>query len=171
MRSRNWKRRADPDLFRGYRRRRIWGRLFTQRTWTGIALALIATGLALNLPTLQRLLAPKAAGSFSGYQIRVIDGDTVHLPDGERVRVLNIDTPEMPPRAQCDVERDLAFRAQARTQEMMLAGEVKLYAGLRDRDRYGRQLRRIEVDGRDLGEQLISEGLAKRWTGSKAQWC
>lgn len=106
-----------------------------------------------------------------GADMRVIDGDTIQLPDGERVRILNIDTPEMPPRARCQREGSLALRARDRTQELLLAGDLSLHASGRNRDRYGRLLRRIEVNGRDLGELLISEGLAQRWAGSKAQWC
>ncbi|WP_369062301.1 thermonuclease family protein [Caulobacter sp. 73W] len=108
---------------------------------------------------------------ISGADIRVVDGDTIRLPDGERVRILNIDTPEMPPRARCEREGALALQARDRTQELVLAGDLSLLASGRNRDRYGRLLRRIEINGRDLGEQLISEGLAQRWSGSKARWC
>ena len=45
------------------------------------------------------------------------------------------------------------------------------------RDRYGRMRARIEVDGRDLGEHLISEGMARpwiekgNWKGAVVDWC
>ncbi|PAP96113.1 thermonuclease family protein [Mesorhizobium wenxiniae] len=39
------------------------------------------------------------------------------------------------------------------------------------KDRYGRTLATIEVDGRDVGDILIGEGLARPWTGKRRPWC
>ena len=102
---------------------------------------------------------------------RVIDGDTFELVGGERVRILNIDTAEMPPRSQCGAERDLALAAKARLSEVVRQGEIALVREGRDRDRYDRQLRRVRVDGQDVGDLLIREGLAQPWQGHKANWC
>lgn len=41
----------------------------------------------------------------------------------------------------------------------------------RMKDRYGRTLGRVLVDGVDVGELLISEGLARRWDGRRHPWC
>lgn len=102
----------------------------------------------------------------------VIDGDTFVLAGGERVRILNIDTAELPPRSQCDRETALALAAKARLAELLHGGEVVvLRSGGRDRDRYGRQLRRVVVDGEDVGERLVREGLAQRWRGRRGDWC
>lgn len=164
-----------PDarrFFRGHRRRAALRRLLTQRNAAIGVLLLIAAGVALNIPTLKAYWPkPAPVGTAEGAQVRVIDGDTLQLPDGERVRLLNIDTAEMPPRSACELERVLALRAKARMQQLVLSGRLVLYAGARDQDVYGRSLRRVEIDGRDLGEQLIAEGLAQRWTGENAQWC
>ena len=103
---------------------------------------------------------------------RVIDGDTFELAGGDRVRILNIDTAEMPPRSQCNEERDLALAAKARLSDLVAqSGEIKLVKEGRDRDTYGRQLRRVRIDGRDVGTLLIEEGLAQPWRGHKAVWC
>lgn len=126
------------------------------------AVAVVGTNLAL----------PKAeARTIAGRDIYVIDGDTIRLPGGERVRLLGIDAPEMPPRAQCEREAELAYAAKARLLELVRAGDVALHVDGRDRDKYGRQLRRVEVAGEDLGGQLVNEGLAQLWQGRKAQWC
>lgn len=102
----------------------------------------------------------------------VIDGDTFVLAGGERVRILNIDTAELPPRSQCDRETALALAAKARLAELLHGAEVVvLRSGGRDRDRYGRQLRRVVVDGQDVGDRLIREGLAQRWRGRRGDWC
>jgi micrococcal nuclease len=109
--------------------------------------------------------------TVAGAQVYVIDGDTVRLPGGERVRLLGIDAPEMPPRAACEREAALAYQAKARLQGLIRGGDVTLWAGVEDRDRFGRLLRRVEIHGADLGDRLVSEGLAQPWRGRKAVWC
>ncbi len=117
-------------------------------------------------------LTARSAGSAPTARVqRVVDGDTLVLSNGERVRILNIDTPEMPPRAACAAEAERALAAKARLESMIEGRVVALFAGARDRDPYGRLLRRIEADGRDVGERLIAERLAQRWRGRKAEWC
>lgn len=105
--------------------------------------------------------------------VRVIDGDTVVMAGGEHVRILNIDAAEMPPRSRCEAEERLSLAARARLAEMVAAGGSVVLAsdGRRDRDRYGRQLRLVRINGRDVGEALIAEGLAQPWRGHKANWC
>ncbi len=103
---------------------------------------------------------------------RVIDGDTFVLSDGEHIRIENIDTAEMPPRSRCPYEQTMALAARARLGELIRSGgPVTLHRGLRDRDVYDRLLRRVMVAGRDVGDQLVAEGLAQRWMGHKASWC
>lgn len=87
----------------------------------------------------------------------VIDGDTIDVsgPDGlvERVRVIGIDAPE---RDQCGYAP-----ATAAMRRLVDGRQVVLVAGARDdRDRYGRLLRYVEVDGVDAGLELIRGGLA-----------
>lgn len=99
----------------------------------------------------------------------VVDGDTFWI-GGKKVRIADIDAPEThPPR--CAEEADLGERATLRLQALLNAGPVTLAAADRDTDRYGRLLRIVERDGRSLGDQLVSEGLARRWTGRRRPWC
>ncbi len=87
----------------------------------------------------------------------VVDGDTVDVrhSDGteERVRVIGIDTPE---RGEC------GFGPATTAMADLLDGqEVALVGGARDdRDRYGRIIRYVDVDGVDAGLSLIEDGLA-----------
>ncbi|HEY9219041.1 MAG TPA: thermonuclease family protein [Phenylobacterium sp.] len=113
------------------------------------------------------------AGSAPDVRVaRVIDGDTIELAAGERVRILNIDTAEMPPRSQCAEERRLAFAAKWRLTEVLRQAEaITLTRRGRDRDIYGRQLRLVQADGVDVGELLVQERLARPWQGHKAAWC
>jgi len=100
----------------------------------------------------------------------VIDGDTIRY--GElKIRLANIDTPEIRD-FKCNSELDLGRQARDRLLQMVNAGPFQIvYKGGPDEDRYGRKLRAIERDGRSFGDVLISEGLARRWDGTRRSWC
>lgn len=100
----------------------------------------------------------------------VIDGDTFYL-GSDSVRIADIDTPETY-RPQCDEEAALGARATRRLLQLLNAGPFALErAGSRDRDRYGRLLRTVVRNGSSLGDTLVSEGLAREWTGRRLPWC
>jgi endonuclease YncB( thermonuclease family) len=83
----------------------------------------------------------------------VVDGDTVDLSTGERVRVIGIDTPE---RGQCGFQE-----ASDEMATLALDKVVVVTPGARDDvDKYGRILRYLDVDGSDVGLRLIRDGLA-----------
>jgi endonuclease YncB( thermonuclease family) len=104
-------------------------------------------------------------------QPQAIDGDTHRDAQGERYRVENIDAPERGRRAECAEERVLAEAATAYVAAWISqAGTVEAQP-IGRRDRYGRVVARIEIDGVDLGERLITRGLAQRWRGRKANFC
>lgn len=99
----------------------------------------------------------------------VVDGDTAWI-DGVKIRVLDIDAPEThPPR--CDREAELGARATQRLAILLNQGPFELISENRDTDRYGRKLRRIVRDGQSLGDQLVSEGLARPYAGGRRPWC
>lgn len=103
--------------------------------------------------------------------MRAIDGDTIEI-DGETIRILNIDTPEIR-HAQCDAERRLGEVAKQRVARLLRAGRIGIRRGDGGRmtDKYGRTLAVVDIDGVDIGEQLIAEGLARPWTGKRRSWC
>ncbi len=83
-----------------------------------------------------------------------VDGDTVDTSVG-RVRLLGFDTPE---RGDCAYEAATALAARtARPGDPVV---LVVEPGNDDQDRYGRLLRRVEVDGRDVGLVLIRSGYA-----------
>jgi len=99
----------------------------------------------------------------------VVDGDTIHY-HVTTIRIADIDAPEThPPR--CDTEAELGRRATQRLQELLNQGPFTLTAIDRDEDQYGRKLRVVMRGGDSLGLQLVNEGLARRWTGSRRPWC
>ena len=99
----------------------------------------------------------------------VVDGDTFYM-DGAKIRIADIDAPEThPPR--CSRERELGFAATRRLRELLNSGRPELSSIDRDEDVYGRKLRNVEVNGADIGDTLISEGLAHRYVRGKRPWC
>lgn len=113
-----------------------------------------------------------AALLLSGWPI-VLDGDTIVLA-GVHIRIANIDAPEIH-HFHCDAELRLGLLAKRRLADLLNSGPVTVYPGDpqdgRLKDRYGRTLATIEVDGRDIGKIMISEGLARHWTGKRQPWC
>nr|WP_262551488.1 thermonuclease family protein [Agrobacterium tumefaciens] len=130
------------------------------------------------------LLLPAPAYSGQGIScasLIVIDGDTIKC-DGQNMRLLGggvpfksgVDAPEMGSRAKCDYERDLALKAKARLKELLLDGVPRIEdSGARDRTQSRRPLVNIYLpDGREAGQVLMSEGLAREWRPKhRIDWC
>ncbi len=121
------------------------------------------------------VLGGAAVGLMSAFvplpsAVRVIDGDTFDYR-GDRIRVADIDTPEVEGR--CPYETRLAAQATARMRVLLNEGPFELHplASGRDEDQYGRKLRIVTRGGRSLGDQLVAEGLARTWSGRREPWC
>lgn len=102
-------------------------------------------------------------------QTCVVDGDTFWL-HGEKIRIADINAPETHG-AGCPEEARRGEAARLRLQRLLNAGPFALATGARARDRYGRSLRVVLRDGQSLGAQLVREGLAEPWRGSRGDWC
>lgn len=100
----------------------------------------------------------------------VIDGDTVR--DGEeRYRVANLDAPEVGSHARCPEERAAGEAARAEVTELIAGARRVIAHPTGRRDRYGRVVAYIEIDGVDLGARLIDRGLARPWYGRSSDYC
>lgn len=100
----------------------------------------------------------------------VVDGDTLWTA-GVKVRIADIDAPEIG-KPGCASEKALGERATVRLMELVNSGPFAMQSWPgRDEDKYGRKLRVLVQDGRSLGDILVSEGLARTWTGKRQPWC
>lgn len=95
---------------------------------------------------------------------RVIDGDTLELGDGRRVRLIGINTPELGHGRRPD--QPLARAARDRLAELVGspsrhgATGVTLHFGAERRDRHGRWLAHVSRGGRSVERELTRVGLA-----------
>ncbi len=100
----------------------------------------------------------------------VVDGDTIWYLS-RKIRVADIDAPEKS-EPKCDSEYQLAMRATYRLRDVLNQGTFQVQPiGDRDQDQYGRDLRVLTRNGQSLGDVLVSEGLARTWTGRREPWC
>jgi micrococcal nuclease len=105
-----------------------------------------------------------ACESEDGYLVtRVADGDTLVVDiDGteEYVRLIGVDTPES---VHPDKERNVPYGAVASdfTKKLVEDKTVILELDAQERDRYGRLLAYVYLDGVMLNKTLLSEGHAK----------
>lgn len=90
---------------------------------------------------------------------RIVDGDTIEIEGGQKVRYIGINTPESKdPRKPVE-----CFSAQATQKNTELVADkiIQLEKDVSDTDRYGRLLRYVYVDGRMVNEILVKEGFAQ----------
>ncbi|MBT3985700.1 thermonuclease [archaeon] len=83
----------------------------------------------------------------------VIDGDTLDIETGDRIRLSGINTPET----------DECYYSEAKEalSDLVLGKEVYLERDVDNRGKYGRLLRYIHLDGNMINAYLVQEGYAK----------
>lgn len=89
---------------------------------------------------------------------RVVDGDTVVLEDGRRLRYIGIDAPEtVHPNQEAGC---YGAEASARNSELVEGREIFLEKDVGEVDRYGRLLRYVWLDEVMINELLVADGYA-----------
>jgi micrococcal nuclease len=94
--------------------------------------------------------------------VRAVDGDTLEVRDGARtdtIRLLGVDTPEThhPTKpVQC-----FGPEAAAYTKARLEGRDVRLEDDVERRDRYGRHLAYVIVDGERFNDELLRAGYAR----------
>jgi len=97
------------------------------------------------------------AESTSAVVARVGDGDTLDLRDGRRVRLVQVDAPELG-EGECYARAALAELGRLAPRGSAI--ELERDPTLDDVDRYGRLLRYATVDGTQLNVELVRRGAA-----------
>ena len=89
--------------------------------------------------------------------MRVGDGDTLDLRGGERVRLVQVDSPELGEGECYAREARRALEQLARPGELV---ELEADPRLDDADRYGRLLRYVRAEGLNVNVELVRRGAA-----------
>ena len=82
---------------------------------------------------------------------KIIDGDTI-VANGEHIRLLGIDADER--------GYDCYNEAKKQLEEWILDKEVGLEKDAKNKDQYGRLLRYVILDGKNINIRLVENGLA-----------
>lgn len=119
------------------------------------------------------LAVPAGAETIDGSRIIVVDGDTVALPGGERIRLLDIDAPESFQSA-CEAELVAGLKAKERLRSLLDSQPVTVERA--GRDVFTRTLAHLRTPAGDVAAVLLRERLALRYVpGRKAErtayWC
>jgi len=88
--------------------------------------------------------------------IQVIDGDTITIEGGYRVRYIGINAPEIHPQVE-----DFGIEAWQANRKLVEGKEVRLERDVSETDKYGRLLRYVWVDDILVEAELVRQGLAR----------
>lgn len=106
----------------------------------------------------------------------IVDGDTLWL-FGENIRLESYDTPESNrgnskcPNGGTELEVELASEATSRFQDLLNGNAWTIERGGFDNTRSQRQLANFFIDGVDVGQILVDEGLARWYPDGPFFWC
>lgn len=91
----------------------------------------------------------------------VIDGDTIELTDGRRVRYIGIDAPEIiyeDKSTEC-----FGIEAKEENSKLVQGKKVRLESDFSETDNYGRLLRYVYVSDTLVNKGLVQGGFARAW--------
>jgi micrococcal nuclease len=152
-------------------RRKLGDRFKLVALFVGVSASVFGLGILvtnMDAVALADVVGGEGAGSTSCTFISVHDGDTIRCGT-ERVRLADIDAPELPGSPRCEGYRaatswcdyELARSSRSALKAFLDTGRVEVIR--QGQDKYGRTLAIVRVDGVSAGEHLISQGLAKPW--------
>jgi micrococcal nuclease len=145
--------------------KRVWPRL----VYISMGLMLAAFGLLLYGPSFDILDVNESTllDAFLAQERvvkRVIDGDTIELDNGRRVRYIGVDTPELRRRINgrwTYRPQQLAEEAREFNQRLVEGKRVRLEYDEERTDRYQRELAYVYVADRFVNAELIRSGYAR----------
>jgi micrococcal nuclease len=129
----------------------------TPRFWIGLLLALVVAWRLWSAGDAP-LLPPLEQGA-EAFVKRAVDGDTLLLVDGRRVRLLGVDTPET--KKEGTPIQPWGLEAHTFTEQFVEGRSVRLEFDKERHDKYGRVLAYVYADQKLLNEELIRAGLGR----------
>src|SRR3990167_6858584 len=89
---------------------------------------------------------------------RVIDGDTIVLSDGQKVRYIGVNAPET--KRTDKITKALGERARAYNESLVLGRQVHVEFSSQQKDRYGRTLAYVYIGDTLINAEMILAGYA-----------
>ena len=123
----------------------------TAKRLGGVALVLVVAALIVVVRLVEDI-GPEGSPDSRWTVVRILDGDTVELLGGDRLRLLAIDTPER--------GEPLHDEATALLGRLVLGQETRVEFAGRRRDSYGRLLGYLWVDTLLINKVMIDSGMA-----------
>jgi micrococcal nuclease len=113
---------------------------------------------AIILALILTLLAPGCdkVSEDAALVTRIIDGDTIEIEGGIRVRYIGIDTPE--------IGEPYYLEAKKANRNLVGGTRIQLEKDVQDKDEYGRLLRYVWVDGIMVNAELVRLGYAHSYS-------
>jgi endonuclease YncB( thermonuclease family) len=97
----------------------------------------------------------------------VLDGDTIYL-ERQKIEIAGLDAPEINGAA-CGDERERGINAAVKLADLLNGGQVT--ASPPFRDAYGRTVRNVEVDGKDVTKAMIKARAGRAYDGETRNSC
>ncbi len=111
------------------------------------------------------VLPAVAQPALEGAVVRIVDGDTIHVQLADRlekVRYIGVNTPEV--HHPLKGEEPGGRAAAAVNRDLVSGRHVRLELDVQSRDRYGRLLAYVWVDGTMVNAELVRRGFAQVMT-------
>jgi micrococcal nuclease len=124
----------------------------SRKAWIVVAAVVCLVGLRIVQTTIGSSTPRELAAGDHRVQ-SVLDGDTIVLEGGARVRLIGVDAPES--------AEPLGVEASEFTRQFTKNGSVRIEVDRERVDRFGRFLAYVWVGDRLLNEELVRAGLAR----------
>ena len=140
----------------------VWLFIFTKNQNKVSVSPLQATTVPSQIPSLITSASPFLSQPTKKLELvkvlRVIDGDTIELEGGRKVRYIGVDTPELADKR--TVVKCFAEKALVKNKELVEGSIVNLVKDISETDRYNRLLRYVYKEDIFINELLVREGYA-----------
>ncbi|OEC93625.1 hypothetical protein A9Z06_09000 [Rhizobium sp. YK2] len=153
----------------GYRRLQVKAVVFLVLLMAVLVNRVYCGGISLLWPSSGSERASIVVTSqFANQSFSITDGDTIRMDDGTRVRLVRFNAPEVF-HPKCSGEAVLGNKATERVKQLVASGSstvTKVACSCKtgtegtDKCNYGRSCGILKVDGKEVGQTLIAEGLA-----------
>lgn len=112
-----------------------------------------------NLPeqkTFEVVQEPSQEAGERARVVRVIDGDTIEVEGGLRVRYIGINAPESSKKYECFAES-----STKKNRDFVLGKEIFMEKDISETDKYGRLLRYVYIGEVFVNDEIVKQGYAK----------